>query len=557
MTFRRPAIGSNVLTILVAAYVLFLCNATFWSKLSEQFAGDTLHLVMFGAVLFVLYGVFLLLFSAPYVVKPAFIAVVLIAASAAYFTDTFGTVMDREMIQNVAQTTGPESRHLITPSFMLHMLLYGVIPGLLVAWVRVTHKPFWHNVKVNTLVGFGLVALAALIIVGNLRTYVPFWQRNREVTMIYLNPAMALVSSVDYGLKQIRYANIVAKPYGEDARTGHKLAAAAKKMLTVLVVGETARAQNFTFNGYERDTNPELAARNVLAFTNVTSCGTATAVSMPCMFSHLGRENYSKKAALSSENLVDVLQHAGLTVEWWENNTGPKNVADRVPTTFLNADKQGDPALCKGGECLDQVLVDKLRARLDSLDGNAVLVLHTMGSHGPAYYQRYPEAFERFKPACRKAELAECSSEELVNVYDNSILYTDHILASIIDVLKERGNDFASAMYYMSDHGELLGEDGIYLHGAPYFIAPETQKRIPFIAWFSDDFAATIGLDMSCVSAKIGDSFSHDNMFDTVLGMMDVQTKVYDRKLDAFASCRGASVSQGNAANQAPATASE
>lgn len=547
MNLHRPAIGSTVLSIIVAAYVLFLNNATFWSKISGHFAGHPISLALLSAAILLLYIVFLVAFSAPYVIKPVFIAVVMIAASVAYFTDTFGTILDRDMIQNIAQTTGPESGHLITPEFLLHLFFFGVLPSLLIVWVRISHKPFWRKVRTNIVLCFGLVALAVALIGSNFRTYLPFWQHEREVTMVYLNPAMALVGSVDYGVHQFRDANIVAQPYGEDARQGPKLAAASKKMLLVLVVGETARAQNFSLNGYKRDTNPELAARNVFAFTNVTSCGTATAVSMPCMFSHLGRDNYSKRAALGSENLVDVLQHAGLTVEWWENNTGPKNIADRIPTTMMAA--HPDPKLCSGGECLDQVLVDKLSARLDQLDGNAVLVLHTMGSHGPAYYQRYPEAFERFKPACRTAELADCSSDELVNVYDNSILYTDHILASIIDVLKSRGNDFASAMYYMSDHGESLGENGLYLHGAPYLIAPETQKRIPFIAWLSNDFAATTGLDLSCLRTKTGESFSHDNLFDTVLGMMDVETKVYDITRDAFASCRGSAISQAGASS--------
>jgi len=548
MSLRRPSIGSNALTACVAAYILLLCNFTFWGKLAEQFAGHPVKLGLLGVVLFLLYAVFLMILSASHVIKPAFMAVVMIAAGVSYFTDTFGTIMDRDMIQNVAQTTAAESSNLMTPELLLHMLLFGVLPCFVIGWVRVVHPPFWKQVRRNTLLGFGLVALAGVIVVVNLRTYVPFWQRQRQITMSYLNPAMPLIASIDYGIRQMRDGNIVAQPYGEDAKIGPKLAAAKKKMLTVLVVGETARAQNFSLNGYERDTNPELAARNVVAFTNVSSCGTATAVSLPCMFSHLGHDGYSKRAALGSENLVDVLQHAGLTVEWWENNTGPKSVADRIPTTMLNVKgSQYEPALCHGGECLDQVLIDKLRERLSDLQGNAVLVLHTMGSHGPAYYERYPENFERFQPACRKAELNECSSDELVNVYDNTILYTDHILASVIDVLKEHDNDFASAMYYMSDHGESLGEDGLYLHGAPYMFAPETQKRIPFITWFSDDFASTIGLDMSCLRGKTGDGFSHDNMFDTILGMMDVQTSVYNPQLDAFASCRSPSVSQGDA----------
>ncbi len=547
MKLQRPVIGSTVLSVLVAAYVLFLNNATFWSKISGHFTGHPAMLAVLGAAILLLYIVFLVAFSAPYIIKPVLIAAVMISAGVAYFTDTFGTILDRDMIQNIAQTTGPESSHLITPEFLLHLFLFGVLPSLLILWVRIDHKPFWRKVRTNTVLCLGLIVVAVALIGSNFRTYIPFWQHERKETMVYLNPAMALISSIDYGIHQFKDANIVAQPYGEDARQGPRLTAATKKRLLVLVVGETARAQNFSLDGYQRDTNPELAARDVIAFTNVTSCGTATAVSMPCMFSHLGRDGYSKRLALGSENLVDVLKHAGLTIEWWENNTGTKQIADRIPTTMMTA--APDPKLCSGGECLDQVLVDKLAARLDNLEGNAVLILHTMGSHGPAYYQRYPADFERFKPACRKAELADCSAEELTNVYDNSILYTDHILASIIDVLKKRGNDYASAMYYMSDHGESLGENGLYLHGAPYMFAPETQKRIPFIAWLSDDFAAANGVDMACLRTKTGDVFSHDNMFDTVLGMMDIETKVYDIKRDAFASCRGSAVSQAGSAS--------
>lgn len=535
MRLSRPVIGSTALSVLVAAYILFLDNATYWSRISARFADEPVNLVLLNAAVLLLYTVFLIAFSAPYVIRPLFIAVVMVAAAVSYYTDTFGTIMDRDMIQNIAQTTLPESSNLIVPQMVLHMLVFGVVPGLLIAWVGIRHRPFWQKVRINTAVCFGLVALAGLLIAGNLRAFIPFWQHDRHETMAYLNPAMAMIGVADYGIRQLRDANIVAQPYGEDARPGPRLAAAPAKTLLVLVVGETARAQNFSLNGYARDTNPELAARDAIAFTDVTSCATATAISMPCMFSHLGRANYSRRAFLGSENLADVLRHADLTVEWWENNTGPKNVADRIPTVMVA--QQPDPALCEGGECLDQILIDRLRERLRTLDGNAVLILHTMGSHGPAYFKRYPPEFERFKPVCGTSELNECSSQELLNVYDNTILYTDHILASIVDLLKQN-EDIASAMYYMSDHGESLGEGGLYLHGAPYLFAPEEQKRIPFIVWLSDRFARQDGLDLACLRSRTGIPFSHDNMFDTVLGMMDVETSIYNPALDAFAPCR-------------------
>lgn len=542
MFASRPAISSTALTVAVAAYLLFVCNNTFWGRLSVQFAGRPADFALLGLVLLLLFTAFLLIFSAQYLTKPIFIAAILLAAGVSYFTDTFGTIVDRDMIQNVAETTQAESGWLITPAFLFHMLLFGIVPSLIVAAVRIRHKPFWRKVRVNTLVCLGLAAAAALILALNARTYVPFWQRQRADTMAYLNPAMPLVAAVDYAIHRARDSDIAVAPYGEDAHVAPAIAASGKKMLTVIVVGETARAQNFSLDGYGRNTNPELAARKALSFSNVTSCGTQTAISVPCMFSHLGRGGYSQHAALRSENLLDVLKHAGLSVEWWENNTGDKHVADRVPVSILNAG--GDSALCHDGECLDQVLLDKLRQRLGRVQGSAVLVLHMMGSHGPAYYERYPESFARFQPDCRDAELVDCSQEQLVNAYDNTILYTDHILASVIDMLKAHGGDFASAMIYMSDHGESLGENGLYLHGTPYFLAPLAQGHIPFIAWVSDDFAAATGLDLSCLSGKATARLSHDNLFDTVLGLMRVQTRIYRPELDAFGSCRTSGVSQ-------------
>jgi lipid A ethanolaminephosphotransferase len=536
MISRCPAIGSTTLAMLVAAWLLFLTNHTFWTKILSVLADQPIDLALLGLMLFLLYFAVLLVFSAPYIIKPVYIFAIWVAASASYFTDEFGIMVDRDMIQNVAQTNGAESSHLLTANLAWHLLIFGVLPSLAVLWVCVVHLPIWQKVRRNTVVILGCLAVCAGVIAVNSRTFIPLWQHQRETTMSYLNPAMPFIGTIDYAQRQMRDINIVAGPYGRDAKQGPRIAASPKKMLTIIVVGETARAQNFSLNGYERDTNPELKARDVFAFQNVTSCGTATAVSLPCMFSHIGHDNYSRRAALSSENLVDVLQHAGLKVEWWENNTGPKSVADRIPTVTMS--ETGDNALCRNGECLDEILVKRLRDHIADFKDNSVLVVHTMGSHGPAYFQRYEPAFEKFKPACQNPELSECSSAELVNAYDNSILYTDHILASIIDVLKEHSGEFASSMIYMSDHGESLGEDGVYLHGAPYAIAPDTQTHIPFITWMSDDFAKTNEVDTACIRGKEGDRFSHDNLFDTVLGMMDVQTSVYNQTLDAFASCR-------------------
>jgi lipid A ethanolaminephosphotransferase len=162
-----------------------------------------------------------------------------------------------------------------------------------------------------------------------------------------------------------------------------------------------------------------------------------------------------------------------------------------------------------------------------------------MGSHGPAYYKRYPDAFERFRPACKQSQFSRCTNQEIVNAYDNSIVYTDYVLSRLIELLQDYDRDgIATSMIYLSDHGESLGEDNLYLHAMPYAIAPDVQKHIPLVLWLSPRYQAEFAVDMSCMKARKDRPVSQDNLFHSVLGVLDVQTKVYDSKLDIFAPCR-------------------
>ena len=534
MRSHRPIIPALGLTVMAALYVLALTNRTFWSKAVAYFDGHALRLVSFAAILLLLHVAVLALFSGRRLLRPVLILLVLLAAASSYFSDRFGVVIDRNMIANVVETTGSEASQLLTLDFFIYMLLFGVLPAGLLAWVQVTPASFRQRLAISAL----SLAAAALLIGAQASYFLPMWRQERTGMMSHLVPATPIVGAISFGVRQFNETGVVAHPYGADARTGAALAAADRKVLTLVIVGETARAENFSLLGYGRDTNAETATRDVIAFSNVTSCGTATAVSLPCMFSHLGRAGYSNAKALGSENLEDVLAHAGLHVEWWDNNSGSKTVAKRVRE--IDFYKAKDDRFCQpeGGDCNDDILVDLLRKRIGDISGNAVLVLHLGGSHGPAYYLRYPRAFARFQPDCQTAQISDCSREELINAYDNSLVFTDHVLAEIIDLLKAKQDQFASSLVYMSDHGESLGENGVYLHGAPYMIAPSQQTHIPMLAWFSPDFARINGLDTACVRREKDKPLSHDNLFSTVLGLMDVHTRVYARGQDAFASCR-------------------
>ncbi len=528
----RPVIGSVTLSLIVALYLVSVANRTFWSKAMEYLAAPSTAVFLLGIGLFSLFAAICVTASVKYLTKPFFILLIMIAAACSRFMDTFGTIIDVDMIRNAAETTGSEAGHLLTAGFLAHMFLFGIVPSLLIAVVRIKHRPFPQKFKHNIVLILCLLAVFTSVSIANVRTFASTIRQHRDLVAT-LNPVAPIFNAVRYGVATGADKNVAVQPLGTDARVIAPTQS-GKPRVTIIVAGETARAENFSLGGYARQTNPLLARQDVQYFTDTSSCGTSTAVSLPCMFSVYPRSSYTHRKGLETENLLDVLTRAGVKAEWWENNTGSKGVADRIAYTSFS--DINDPRFCKNNECLDGVALDRLGAWLDGVKGDSVLVIHQLGSHGPAYHLRYPENFRRFTPECRTAELGNCSRQEIVDAYDNSILYTDYILSTVIDMLKAREDRMAGAMVYMSDHGESLGERGLYLHGAPYFIAPPQQTHIPFVLWTGSETKA--GIDQACLQATLDEPRSHDNLFHTVLGLMNVSTKVYEPALDALATCR-------------------
>ncbi len=532
----RPKIGSVTLSVLTAMYVLAVANHTFWTRAVDYLSSTPFAFAAFVVGISTLTIAALTTFSVKYVTKPALIFFLMVAVVSSWFTDRFGVIIDKEMIRNAAVTTQAESAHLITPSFLLYILLAGVLPSLFIAWVRVVHKPFLKKFVWNMAVIVPCLAITIAAGLGFSQTYASVGRLHKDL-MLTFNPFVPIGSAARFAFASEDDRYIVRRPLGTDA---HQRTASAngKPRVTIIVAGETGRAQNFSLGGYPRETNPEMKARGVVYFKNATSCGTSTAVSLPCMYSVYTRQDYTHRKGLETDNLTDILGHAKIDVEWWDNDTGSYGVANRIPYRFLP--DAADPRFCTDGECLDTVLLDKLGDWLSNVKSDSVLVLHQLGSHGPAYYRRYPDDFRRFTPDCRTPEFGACKPEEIVNAYDNTILFTDHVVAKVIDNLKMHQDKISASMLYVSDHGESLGENGLYLHGAPYIIAPAEQTRAPIIVWLSPDFSAASGIDTACLSASASNPVSHDNFFHSVLGLMDVETSVYDATLDLFSGCRKA-----------------
>jgi lipid A ethanolaminephosphotransferase len=531
----RPTLPHSMLNLIVATYIMAVLNGGFWSRSFDIFDPSPVQPLLFGIGIWGLTVLLLELLGPARLQKPVAAALILIAASASYYERTFGVLIDREMVRNVFETTVTESRHLMTLSAVTQILLTGVLPAVLVFVPRIRRVRPLHQLWRWPL-GVGLsFALLLGALFADFKAFSAVLRERKDLMGAY-QPGAALEATYRYAKEQWRTADPVARPIATDAIAGPLLAAAPKPVLLVIYAGETARAQNFGLNGYARDTTPGLRARDVINFSDTTACGTSTAVSLPCMFSALPQAEYSRAAFLGQENLADVLTRAGLDTRWIDNNTGDQRIAAR--TGWAQVDATLAPEAC-AIECTDDAFLPVIAQTLAAIDRNTVLVLHMIGSHGPAYHLRYPHGRAVFQPDCQTAEFSDCTIPEIVNAYDNTIVQTDRVLSQTIDLLAA-SNRVLPAMLFLSDHGESLGEDGLYLHAAPRFMAPEVQTKVPFVMWLAPSFRDAMQIDDACLRALSDTPVSHDNLFHSVLGLLDISTTARDPALDLTAGCRTA-----------------
>ena len=535
----------QAIVLVLAAWIVLVANLALWNGVMAIEPGLRGVLISLGVavLLFAAVATLLALTAWSRWMKPVWLFLLIGAGVAQHFMLNFGTVVDSTMMANVVETNASEAADLLTWGLLGNILLVAGLPALWLVPLPVTRfAPARSLLRVAVLFGGSLlVAVAAAAAMYSVLA--PLVRNN--MGMRYLpNPIVPVWSTVKVATRPLwsRTGPMVVISAGTALGPSHS-AASAKPPLLVLVVGETARSDHFALNGYARDTTPELAAHGVLSFRNVWSCGTNTLASVPCMFSPLGKAKFEARSA-EYENLLDLVQRAGMAVLWVDNQAGCKGLCDRVPNASTN-DLVGTPAgarLCADGECLDEALLEGLDARIAALPAERrskglLLVMHHMGSHGPAYGRRSTEAYKRFKPECRTTTLDDCVPAELVNVYDNSLAYTDHVVARTIDWARSQPG-YAPAVLYISDHGESLGEYGVFLHGLPYALAPDSQKHVPMVAWLGDGMAAQARVDAACLRGRLDEKLSHDNLFHSVLGLLDIATPTYDRSLDIWSACK-------------------
>lgn len=532
--YRRittQGLTGNALVLVVASFLLLLGNTTFFVQTLKVYplsAGNALALATLPVMLGAATTLLLALVSFGRLSKPLLVAVLLLSSLAACYMDSYGVIFNDEMLQNISQTNVAEAADLINARMLTYLVLLGILPSLVLTRIPL-HWRGWRTelpARLKLLAATLAVMLLIVLVFGNF--YASFI-RQHKVLRSYANPAYYVYSSIRYASS--RWSEGADSPLLEVGTDARIAAGRAGRKLIVVVVGETARADRFSLNGYTRDTNPQLRNEKVISFTDFRACGTSTAVSVPCMFSLRGREAYMNEPGKKQENVLDVMRRSGAYVLWLDNNSDSKGVATRVPYESYRSPERNP--VCDD-ECRDEGMLAGLQEKIDARpDGDIVIVLHQMGNHGPAYYKRYPAAFERFAPVCRSSDLSQCTADEINNSYDNAILYTDYFLSQVIALLKPNDGKFETAMFYLSDHGESLGEKGIYLHGLPYLLAPDAQLRVPAIMWFGAGFSEA---QRSALAGQRAGHFSHDHLSHTLLGLLAVQSEVHRPEMDILRS---------------------
>jgi len=525
MQFQR--ISQSTAILIVGIFIAIFHNFAFFRNISDFYSSDENLALILISIGFLHAGIIIILLSllgTGKVLKHIIALLLLISSFTAYFSDNFNVIIDQEMLVNVIQTDPREAFDLITPKFLAYFLLLGFVPIILLYKTRFTEE----TLKTLLLKRAGLIAASVVIILLTVYSNSDFFAsflREQKVLKAYANPTKTLESI--FRMTSSMLANSKNEVWQPIALDAHKSGQDTEFELVVLVIGETARAENFSLNGYTRKTNPKLEQQDVISFSHVQSCGTTTAVSLPCMFSILDREDYNRSKATTMDNLLDVLKRSGVSILWRDNNSGSKSVADRVDyQPFISPDVN---PVCDI-ECRDEGMLSGLDEWLDQHpETDMLIVMHQSGSHGPAYYKRYPSQFEMFQPTCKTNQLDQCTKQQILNTYDNTILYTDYFLEKVINWLKQYKNQYEVSMLYVSDHGESLGESGLYLHGFPFLLAPENQTHVPAILWGADN---NEDIDFEKVNTNRSLEFSHDNLFHTLLGLFEIHTQSYQPDKD-------------------------
>lgn len=532
----------EALVLVVVSLLVLGANTPFWTSAlagRSLAAPATWGFIASAFVLLVaIHAVPTLLLATRRSVRPLLLVLMLCALVGQHMMQRYGVVLDPSMLRNALRTDAREAAELFNPGLLLSIGV-ALAGGIALWWVPLRERSLRRALGIRAATLAGLLAVAVLALLAGFQD-LSSMMRNDKALRYRITPANILYSAGRVVAGDVRNARAEREPLPPIERAA--TLPGSKPKLLVVMVGETARAMNFSLNGYARVTNPRLATEPIINFPDTTACGTSTEVSLPCMFSARGRADYDEDKIRRSESLPQLLARAGLQVTWLDNQSGCKGLCAGITSRDLTS--LPDPQLCPDGRCFDGILLKGLAETVQAQEAtggakDTVVFLHQLGNHGPAYYKRYPAEFRRFTPECNQNELRECEAAQIVNAYDNAILYTDHLLAETIGWLRSRQDRYDVGLIYASDHGESLGEKGLFLHGMPRAIAPREQLAVPMLWWLGGDgVQGWEGLKADCLRQRAQAPASHDNLYHSILGLLHIQSPARVPERDLVSACR-------------------
>ena len=496
--------NADIVIVLSICLVLFFHYFAIFSLLSVRFVGGALLLLVFIC---------------------SFIAL--------YYMQFMGGCISYDLMESVFETNKREALELFSIITTILLLFYVAVCVFAINALKFKFERIITSIVVRL-----ISVLLCLVIAGGI-IYIKYntlsiFIKNNNLLAYYINIDNYVGNS--YRVIRDKFKGKIVREV-LDEKPAIKRNNNSKKFI-VLLVGETSRAMSYSLNGYKRETNPYLKKYlqegSLINFENATSCGTATVWSVPCMFDYRTRKQFNKKKYF--ENVLSLTGKAGVSQIWYENDDGAKMQHQRCEYVAVQERKH---PLCSNNECKDEILIEDLDNEIKKFSGDndRLIIMHMIGSHGPLYYLRYTDKFAKFKPECKKNNTHECSKEELYNAYDNTILYQDWVISQMIERLQKmkqdkKNKDVDITLLFISDHGESLGEHGFYLHAFPYSIAPKEQTHIPFFIWTTDDKLGKTLQEKAKLNKEGNLDVSHDNLFYTLLGLLNVESKVKNDALD-------------------------
>lgn len=504
--FLKEKISLTRFSAVLSIFTLVLFHWPFFCHVLKNIERDFNGILIVGGLVVLMFALnfffyYLVLFLGRIVGKCILAFLFIGNAVCFYFITTYQVLVTDKMMGNVFNTQYSEASGFFSWQALLYVIFLGIVPCIYLFTRKIEYgkpKRFFANIGIS----LGIVLAIALVNIQN-------WPWiDRHATQLG-----SLLMPWSYTINSVRFYNAEKKKNRKAIPLPDAQIVTDSKDICVLIIGESARRENFSLYGYDRPTNPLMEKDSVTALV-ANAAATYTTAGVKAILDH-------KPTNKLYEILPNYLFRTGVDVVWRTTNWGepPVHIAKYYKTKDLkNMYPEAD-------DRYDSILLAGLKDEILSCEKNKMLViLHTSTSHGPTYNKKYPADFEVFSPVCNTVEMAKADKKELMNAYDNTIVYTDYLIHSVIEILREIPQR-RSCVMFVSDHGESLGEGNLYMHGVPMAVAPKEQIEIPFIVWTSDK-------NMKIETNREVEQY---NVFHSILSFLGIESPIYDKKMDVFA----------------------